>query len=254
MATWAIGDIHGDLRALDALYRKLERHLARGDTLVFLGDYVDRGPDSKGVIERVRALEQAGPCKVVALRGNHEDTWARSYQAPNPAFLLHRGNGCAATWRSYTGRPPVALGSPDDEMSDDELIQLLDVPSWLPADIAGWMAARPAWYEDDHAIYVHAGLDGEDSRWNHPSAGREKPLFWMREPDFFTGYHGKRVVFGHTRTRDLPTDHLGFFRRLVDDPADVWRRGDLVGVDTGAGMGGFLSAVRLPDLEVLESR
>ena len=254
MATWAVGDIHGDLSAFDALLARLERRIDRGDTLVFLGDYVDRGPCSKEVIERVRALEQSGPCKVVALRGNHEDTWARSYQSPNPAFLLHRGNGCAATWRSYTGRPPAPTGAAEEEMTDDELIQLLNVPSWLPADVAAWMAARPAWYEDEHAIYVHAGLDGEDRQWNHPSVGREKPLFWMREPDFFTGYQGKRVVFGHTRTRDLPTDHLGFFRRLVDDPADVWRRGDLIGVDTGAGMGGFLSAVRLPDVEVIESR
>ncbi len=87
-----------------------------------------------------------------------------------------------------------------------------------------------------------------------PPRGREKPLFWMREPEFFTGYAGKRVVFGHTRTRDLPTDHLGFFKRFVDDLSDVWRRGDLIGVDTGAGMGGFLSAVSLPDIGIIESR
>lgn len=251
MTTWAIGDIHGDLAALERVLLRLSPRLDASDTLVFLGDYVDRGPASREVIARVRELEQTGPCKVVALRGNHEDTWARSFHNPNPAFLLHRGNGCAATWRSFTDRPPAPV---DAELSDDELIQLLDVPSWLPSEVAAWMAARPAWYEDAHAIYVHAGLDGEDQRWSHPSAGREKPLFWMREPDFFTGYHGKRVVFGHTRTRDLPTDHLGFFRRLIDDPADVWHRGDLIGVDTGAGMGGFLSAVSLPDLEVIESR
>ena len=251
MTTWAVGDIHGDIDALERVLEQLVPRLQSADTLVFLGDYVDRGPDSQGVVGRVRSLEQTGPCKVVALRGNHEDTWARSFQAPNPAFLLHRGNGCAATWRSFTGRQRA---SHDDDMSDDEILELLNVPSWLPPDVAAWMAARPAWYEDEHALYVHAGLDGEDNHWNHPSVGREKPLFWMREPDFFTGYQGKRVVFGHTRTRDLPTDHIGFFRRVMDDSADVWKRGDLVGVDTGAGMGGFLSAVSLPDLDVIESR
>lgn len=252
MVTWAVGDIHGDLAALERVLEQLLPRLRPDDTLVFLGDYVDRGPDSKKVVERVRGLaDGASPCQVIALRGNHEDTWARCFESPNPAFLLHRGNGCAATWRSYTGRPE---GGPDDEMSDDEILSLLDVSRWLPPDVAAWMAARPAWYEDAHAIYVHAGLDGQDHHWAHPSEGREKPLFWMREPDFFTGYRGKRVVFGHTRTRDLPTDHLGFFRRLLDDAADVWRRGDLIGVDTGAGMGGFLSAVRLPDIEIIESR
>jgi len=251
VTTWPVGAIHGCIVALERVLGHLVPRLRSADTLVFLGDNVDRGPDSQRVVERVRSLEQTGPCKVVALRGNHEDTWARSFQAPNPAFLLHRGNGCAATWRSFTGR---LRASHDDDMSDDDIIQLLNVPSWLPPEVAAWMAARPAWYEDEHALYVHAGLDGEDNRWNHPSVGREKPLFWMREPDFFNGYQGKRVVFGHTRTRDRPTDHIGFFRKLVDDTVDVWRRGDLVGVDTGAGMGGFLSAVSLPDLEVIESR
>lgn len=250
MSTWVLGDIHGDLAALERVLERMAP-LAPSDTLVFLGDYCDRGPDSAGVIAKVRALEATGPCRVVALRGNHEDMWAKSFKEPNPAFLLHRGNGCAATWRSFTGRPPA---DPDAEMDDDELISMLDVASWLPAEVAAWMAARPAWYEDEHAIYVHAGLDGEGQRWAHPSAGREKPLLWMREPDFYTGYQGKRVCFGHTRTKDLPTDHLGFFRRLVDDPADVWRRGDLIGLDTGSGMGGFLSALRLPDLTIVESR
>jgi len=249
MSTFAIGDIHGDDAALERLLGRLP--LTPHDTLVFLGDYVDRGPSSCAVVARVRALEADAPYKVVALRGNHEDTWARSFENPNPAFLLHRGNGCAATWRSFTGRPhsdeSVVLG-------DDEFIEMLDVKRWFPPDIAAWMAALPTWYEDAHALYVHAGLDGEGREWSHPSVGREKALMWMREPDFYTGYAGKRVVFGHTRTRDLPTDHLGFFRRLVDDPADVWRRGDLVGVDTGAGMGGFLSAIELPRMKVWESR
>jgi len=250
MSTFVIGDIHGDAVALEVLLARLPT-LTPADTLVFLGDYVDRGPDSEGVVRRVRGLQADAPCKVVALRGNHEDTWARSFDNPNPAFLLHRGNGCIATWRSFTGRPP---GDDAGDLSDDEFLEMLDVRRWMPDEVAAWMRALPIWYEDEHAIYVHAGLDGEGDRWQHPSAGRDKPLMWMREPDFYTGYQGKRVCFGHTRTRDLPTDHLGFFRRLVDDPADVWQRGDLVGVDTGAGMGGFLSAVELPSMRVFESR
>ncbi len=250
MTTYAIGDIHGDLAALERLLARLPG-LTPADTLVFLGDYVDRGPDSRQVVERVRAMQASAAYKVVLLRGNHEDTWARSYDNPNPAFLLHRGNGCVATWRSYTARPP---GDDALALSDDEFLEMLDVARWFPAEVATWMRTLPTWYEDEHAIYVHAGLDGEGASWAHPSVGREKALLWMREPDFYTGYRGKRVIFGHTRTRDLPTDHLGFFRRLVDDPADVWERGDLVGVDTGAGMGGFLSAVELPSLRVFESR
>lgn len=249
-STFVIGDIHGDLAALDTLLARLPT-LTPADTLVFLGDYVDRGPDSRGVVARVRELQEGAPFTVIPLRGNHEDTWARSYDTPNPAFLLHKGNGCVATWRSFTSRPPIADAS---ELSDDEFLELLEVSTWMPPDVASWMRSLRSWYEDDHAIYVHAGLDGEGDSWAHPTQGREKALLWMREPDFYTGYKGKRVVFGHTRTRDLPTDHLGFFRRLVDDPADVWLRGDLVGLDTGAGMGGYLSAIELPSMKVYESR
>ena len=62
------------------------------------------------------------------------------------------------------------------------------------------------------------------------------------------------VVAADTLTRELPTDHLGPIRRLFDDPADVWFRGDLVGLDTGAGKDGYLSALMLPSLEIFTSR
>jgi len=250
MRTIAIGDIHGDLAGLDRLLSRLPPFKPE-DTLVFLGDYCDRGPDSRGVIDRVRQLQDSGRFRVVALRGNHEDTWVRAHATPHHAFLLHKHNGCLATWRSYVGRPP---GPPDQALSDRDLRSLLDVPSWLPRDVVRWMKALPPWFEDDFAIYVHAGLDFQGRGFVHPSLGREKPLFWSRDLDFFRGYHGKRVVFGHTRTRELPDDHLDPRARAAVDPEDVWHRGDLIGLDTGAGMGGSLSAVSLPDLTVFSAR
>jgi serine/threonine protein phosphatase 1 len=77
---------------------------------------------------------------------------------------------------------------------------------------------------------------------------------WGREPDFFANYRGKTVVFGHTPTADLPLDHVGPVGKLFDDPGDVWLRGNLVGIDTGCGKGGFLSAIELPAGRVYESR
>ena len=76
----------------------------------------------------------------------------------------------------------------------------------------------------------------------------------VREPDFFTNYRGKRLIFGHTPTVALPVDHLGLIRRLFNDPSTIWQRGDLLGIDTGCGKGGFLSAVELPKNKVYESR
>lgn len=237
--TFAIGDIHGERAALDRLLARLPP-LTVEDTLVFLGDYVDRGPDSKGVLEKVRAVAAKGPARVVTLRGNHEDMWLECWRSPNLGFLLPRGNGCVNMYRSFAGVPSLGEG---EEIALDELEELIAVRSWLPEEVRAFMADTSLWHEDEHAIYVHAGLQGEDTEWRHPSQSAPKILMWMREPDFFSQYRGKRLIFGHTPTRDL------------EPPSDeVWRRGDLIGIDTGAGKGGYLSAIELPSLTVYDSR
>src|SRR4051812_25100021 len=251
--TFVIGDIHGDLASLERLLGRLPE-LGEGDTVVFLGDYVDRGPDSRGVVERVRRFQAEAPCKVVALRGNHEDKWIACYHHAEPGFMLPPGNGCAQMFRSFTGGAPLA---PDESLSPEEFARFFETKAWIPADVAAWMESLPLFYEDEHAIYVHAGLDGEGTEWKHPSEGRPKQLLWMREPDFFANYQGKTVVFGHTVTHELPDVHVGHLGRVAkffDDPNDVWVRGDLFGIDTGCGKGGFLSALELPRKKVYESR
>jgi calcineurin-like phosphoesterase family protein len=236
--TFAIGDIHGDLDALEVVLERLPQPTSE-DTLVFMGDYVDRGPDSRGVIARVRALA-GGTAKLVTLRGNHEDMWLECWNTPSLGFLLTHQNGCVNMYRSFTGGRPL---EEDEEVPFEELERLCAVQSWLPADIHAWMGELALWYEDEHAIYVHAGVTPDGDGWKHPSASSAKPLMWNRAPEFFRSYSGKRLIFGHTPTRDL------------DPPsAEVWRRGDLVGIDTGAGKGGFLSALELPSLTVYDSR
>lgn len=247
--TFAIGDIHGEAEHLSRLLSRLP-DLASDDTVVFLGDYIDRGAGSRQVIEQVEAFRQRFPGRLILLRGNHEDAWLKSLIDPNPGFLLPEGNGCYATLRSFLDC---------SQMSSPELVKRLLTPkTWFPKEVHTWMESLGLWYEDEHAIYVHAGLDGEGENWLHPSLGKVECLMWMRERDFYTRYRGKCVVFGHTPTHMLTTDHLNFLQRIIDrfgdDRTDVWRRGDLIGVDTGCGKGGFLSAVELPSGKVYESR
>jgi serine/threonine protein phosphatase 1 len=66
------GDIHGNFRALDDLLGKISQEIGSGDTVVFLGDYIDRGPDSKGCIQRILDFRRTTQIQVVALLGNHE--------------------------------------------------------------------------------------------------------------------------------------------------------------------------------------
>lgn len=245
--TFAVGDIHGDLQAVTTLLAKLPT-LDAGDTLVLLGDYIDRGPDSARVVELVRRLPGQTPAKVVALRGNHEDSWLRVIDRGWPEFIIPPGNGCLACFRSFTSGPVAA----DDAMPTREELKVMATGSFFPADVVAWMAGLAHWYEDDHAVYVHAGLPKKDGKFQHPSEVEDKiKLLWLRDDDFFQNYRGKKVVFGHTATQQLPPELSSY---TPNDPSDLWAGVDVIGIDTRCGKGGFLTAIELPALNVYESR
>ncbi len=246
--TFAIGDIHGDAQQLYVLLSRFPE-LTAEDTVVFLGDYVDRGPKSKEVIEFVRQLPAQTRAKVIALRGNHEDAWLRVIDRGWPGFVTPPINGCLAAYRSFTGGPPVE--HEEQEATDAEREVMLRGGFW-PADVVEWMRTLPYWHEDEHAIYVHAGLLKRDGRFPHPSELEDPtPLLWLRDEEFFFNYRGKNVVFGHTVTTCLPPELSGY---TPDDPTDLWAGVNVIGIDTGCGKGGFLTAIELPALHVYESR
>lgn len=246
--TFAIGDVHGETAHLFKLLSCLPT-LDADDTIVFLGDYVDRGPHSAAVVNFIRELPENTKAQVVALRGNHEDAWLRVVDCGWDQFVLPPGNGCLAAMRSYTGGPVPQeneVPRPDEEM-------ILTSGAFFPDDVIDWFRSLPYWYEDDHAIYVHAGLPAaDDGGFSHPSqVQNSQVLLWLRDEHFFRNYSGKLVVFGHTRTEYLPPELSGY---TPDDPTDLWAGEHVVGIDTGCGNGGFLTAFELPTLNVYESR
>jgi serine/threonine protein phosphatase 1 len=219
------------------------------DTVVFLGDYIDRGPDSASVLEYlVYGLPEAIPAKLVYLRGNHEDAWQRVLEQRGwPGFTQPRSNGCYQCADSYLRRWP-------QPPTEEQAYSLVHTGGFFPTWVAHWLAALPFWYEDDRGIYVHAGLPRVEDRWQHPSEVEDRSkLIWTRDRKFFTEYVGKKVVCGHTVTRTLPQE---LSRYTVDDHEDLfWAGGSAYLVDTGAGKpGGFLTALELPARQVYESR
>ena len=80
MASIAIGDIHGNLAALLDLLGQLRHEVGEEDVVVFLGDYIDRGHDSRGCIDAILAFRRESPAGVTCLRGNHEDWLLRTQQ------------------------------------------------------------------------------------------------------------------------------------------------------------------------------
>ena len=182
MATWtyAIGDIHGMVHLLREMIAKIFDHSKNAGVeprFIFLGDYIDRGPDSKGVIDTLISLQQTSNC--ICLKGNHEDLALNAVDNKNELWLWLR-NGGDATLSSY----------PDDKISDDHI---------------AWMRTLPVKFEMENHIFCHAGMlpyrTLDDQFDNH--------LMWVREPflespdPFFNVDHtgarvNKFVTHGHT--------------------------------------------------------
>lgn len=244
--TFAFGDIHGEMTLLRRVLDQLPP-LETSDTLVFLGDYLNRGPQSKEVIACLMGLPTTVPASVICLRGNHEDAWLRVCREGWDEFVIPPAHGCLATLRSFRDTPALGAAAPSDvEMG------LLTSGSFFPTEVIRWMESLPFWYEDSQGIYVHAGLTRGDSDFLHPSLSQPPAVVaWRRTEDFSRNYRGKRILFGHTPVTLLPPELSTY---TPDDPNDVWESEHAIGLDTGCGVGGFLTAIELPSLQVYESR
>lgn len=173
MLTFAVPDLHGRLDLLEAALAKIEAR-SRTGTVVFLGDYVDRGPDSKGVVERLM-LGPLGDWQWVCLQGNHEHMMVRALREHRPVGWLKNGGG--PTLLSY--------GHVREGMLDYNIV---------PEAHLDWLAARPIGHLDRYRIFVHAGLD-------HTLPLNEQNQRIVRSkiyPDDDTSdYAGRHVVHGH---------------------------------------------------------
>jgi serine/threonine protein phosphatase 1 len=176
--TYAVGDIHGRLDLLETALGLIEGHAAgRPSRIIFLGDYVDRGPDSRAVVERLMGLERAG--RALCLKGNHEDLMVAALTDPTRAALSRwRACGGGATLRAY--------GADDDR----------DVLSLAPRDHLRWLAGLALTTADDHRIFVHAGL-APGVAFRDQS---EETCLWIREAFLRAGPREfeAHVVHGHT--------------------------------------------------------
>lgn len=246
--SFIFGDIHGELASLERVLEQLPPLTSR-DTLVFLGDYVDRGPSSAQVVARVMALPERTPARVVALRGNHEDAWLRVLDEGWDNFVATPKNGTLATLRSFVGGPVPQPG----ELPSQAEFEAMSNATFFPPPVIAWLRARRYWYENEHGIYLHGALPIRDGgSFPHPrEVEPASTLAWSNERRFFESYTGKRVVVGHTRTHSLPQ---ALSEHTPDDPTDLFRHGSVFGIDTGSGNGGFLTALELPAVTVYESR
>lgn len=173
MGLIAIGDIHGCAESLNALLLKLDP--SPDDHLLFVGDYIDRGPDSKGVIDRLLDLQHEVECTF--LRGNHE---AMMLEYLNTGTSnLWPVNGGRSTLRSY-----AANGAPEIDIPDAH---------------AEFVRNTKLYHETDDFFFVHAGLDPHRTIAENIKEGQERTFLWERshlEAEELAWE--KPVVCGHT--------------------------------------------------------
>ena len=203
-----IGDIHGFITPLNLLLDHLKPDL--DDTLVTLGDYIDRGPQSKDVLLKLIQLKLITNLKM--LIGNHDLMFLESihFKRFNTDWLLYGG---LQTLESFG----VDLANPDFQLFDAEIVDFLK-------------SECSRYWEDEKHIFVHAGVDPLIPL----DQQSDKLLFWDKlDPNFSGHQSGKKVVCGHTRqTSGIPLN-----------------LGHLLCLDTNVYGGGWLTCCDLNSME-----
>jgi serine/threonine protein phosphatase 1 len=219
---YAVGDIHGRLDLLTGVLAELRKAGAAGRgegrkvTAVFLGDYIDRGPDARGVIEALRAFAAEGACEVVFLRGNHEQMLLDLIDGDlqGTEWLSYGG---VETLRSYGVEQSAQLGAGEAARLPARLA------AWIPAAHVAFLRDTRLTFEGGDYLFVHAGLRPDRLLDEQSDADKLWYRYYSDEPPI----HGKTVVHGHT-PRERPI-------------VSRWR----LGIDTEAYASDALTAVRL---------
>ena len=219
---YAIGDVHGQITQLEALLALLP--LTSEDTLLFLGDYIDRGENSRAVVERLIEIKAERP-DTIFLRGNHEELLLNAFDEQEET-------------RTEEGE--------DAEVPEKTLLWLQNggwetLRSYSPSEFSDWKAVFPEthlqFFRDtkrehitDAYHFVHAGIALPGQIWDGMEYGLDDRL-WIREPFLSSGddYNGRIVIFGHTPQR---TGRPLMMRNKI-------------GLDTAAVFGGPLTAAAL---------
>ncbi len=214
---YAVGDIHGRADLLAALLEKIRADAGdRPSTLIFLGDYVDRGPASKEVVELLLNLDWPG-WEIVCLRGNHEETLLQFLRDPD-TYLAWRPYGAADTLWSYGVKPP-SFSSAAEILRAQE-----DFAAKLPRRHLAFFMELPFTHSVGGYYFAHAGVRPGIALHQQ----RSEDLLWIRDEFLLSdASFGKVVVHGHSPSEE-----------------PVVRR-NRIGIDTGAYATHRLTAVRL---------
>lgn len=229
MNYFVISDIHGHAEKLEKL---LHYWNCDNQRLVFLGDYIDRGPDSLKVLKRIHYLKEH--YDAIVNRGNHEElflTWFHEPDDPDDYYFHHVG---LTTLLSFLGDLPNQKSTSLPCILSSRVVRNYIQKAY--PEIVQLIKDTKLYFETKSYIFVHAGFNPELRNWKNST---EKDYLWIRNPFIYRKNEtGKIAIFGHTNTHILHDD---------EDNNDVWIDPwkSKVGIDGGAGNGRKLNGVVL---------
>lgn len=213
--TIVISDIHGCIESFTLLLERLQLQQEQ-DQLILLGDYCDRGHNSKAVIEKV--MELVNNHHVIALKGNHDQRLADlillNDAEVRAKFLQHGG---LQTIESYMGQ------------EQDDIDRFIEHMRADYSDHIRFLNELPLYYEDEQHIYVHAGINPGYKHWQEQSS---HDFMYIKDEFINATFElDKKIVFGHTKTVD------------ICGRPDIWFSQDKIGIDGGCAYGLQLNAL-----------
>ncbi|MPZ75265.1 MAG: serine/threonine protein phosphatase [Deltaproteobacteria bacterium] len=218
MSSFVVGDIHGCLAELRYLIEQLP--LRHGDQVIFLGDYIDRGPDSKGVVSFLLELRNAGNIEIVCLKGNHEDMLLGYLGFAGNHGNVFLSNGGQATLASYGISTATFRAG--------------EITKQFPESHLSFYQNLATFYVLEPYLCVHAGIQPLKKL----DEQIEADMFWIRN-EFIRNPHNLplTVLFGHTPHKEV----------LFDLPYKI-------GLDTGLVYGNKLTCLALEDKVIYQIR
>lgn len=230
--TYAIADLHGRYDLLDRALPAILQHSNSG-TIITLGDYVDRGPDSRLVIQRLMDMSECPDWKLICLQGNHEDIMLKTCRKPlSPDWWIDNGGG-------YT---LVSYGHPRQGVVDLSVV---------PKEHLDWIDKLPLMHVDQHRVYVHAGVDP-----NMPLDRQGKDVLQWKLYNHNTdvGHRShknhRHVVHGHHQHENGPK----LYKNRTNLDTEAWYTGRLVvGVFDDDKPGGPVDLIEVKGRSLIEA-
>ena len=223
---FVIGDIHGMNQELKEI---LTYWQPSQEELVFLGDYIDRGPNSRETLNTVHKLNTK--LKAHTLRGNHEQMLLDFLNNPQEKWPLYFANHGTTTLSQL-------LKINEEAVFSQRAASYVDQINRYYPHLRDWLDGLPYYYEFGDFVCVHAGLDLSLDNWLQTS---QRDFLWIRD-NFLEASNqtGRQIIFGHTPTL------------LLHNQAGIWQDDGKIGIDGGAVYGERLIGLKISQDEILD--